>query len=219
VKPPVTNKVVYIHENATFINMMVAIIHKSFLHRDLLIGGLDEDRRLRPGTPFTLEYTIPHNTTFKDIKLVSESDWEMFVEKMKDTAKGGGKLTIKEKVNQFNSCSLTELISYRPIKQLKFSIQLQTTMSTHPKRRKRKGESYLQRVILANLVSPTYLIGCQHDRQMQRLNRQRSSSASRPSTCVRTKNAPSTAPVGWMLKIPTTSTSLTFTSRHGQWPL
>ena len=118
--------------------MMVAIIHKSFLHGDLLIGGSDEDRRLRPGTPFTLEYTIPHNTAFKDIELVSESDWEMFVEKMKDMAKGGGKLTIKEKVNQFTSCSLTKLISYRPTKQLKFSIRLQTTMMTHPERRKRK---------------------------------------------------------------------------------
>ena len=137
-KPPIINKVVYIHENTTFINMMVAVIRKSFLRGDLLIGGLDEDRRLRPGTPFTLEYTIPHNTAFKDIELVSESDWEMFVEKMKDTAKGGGKLTIKEKVNQFTSCSLTKLISYRLTKQLKFSIRLQTMMTTHPERRKRK---------------------------------------------------------------------------------
>ena len=116
---------------------MVAVIHKSFLRGDLLVGGLDEDRRLRPGTPFTLEYTIPHNTAFKDIELVSESDWEMFVEKMKDTAKGGGKLTIKEKVNHFTSC-LTKLISYRLMKQLKFSIQLQMMMTMHPKRRKRK---------------------------------------------------------------------------------
>ena len=137
-KPPVINKVVYIHENTTFINMMVAVIHKSFLHGDLLIGGLDEDRRLRPGTPFTLEYTIPHNTTFKDIKLVLESDWEMFVEKMKDMVKVGRKLTIKEKVNQSTSCSLTKLISYRLMKQLKFSIWLQTTTLMHPKRRKRK---------------------------------------------------------------------------------
>ena len=118
--------------------MMVAIIRKSFLHGDLLIGGLDEDRRLRTGTPFTLEYTIPYNTAFKDIELVLESDWEMFVEKMKDTVKGGRKLTIKEKVNQFTSCSLTKLISYRPTKQLKFSIRLQMTMMTHPERRKRK---------------------------------------------------------------------------------
>ena len=69
--------------------MMVAVICNSCLRGDLLVGGLDEDRRLRPGTPFTLEYTIPHNTAFKDIELVSESDWEMFVEKMQDTVKGG----------------------------------------------------------------------------------------------------------------------------------
>ena len=62
----------------------------------------------------------------------------MFVEKMKDMAKGGGKLTIKEKVNQFTSCSLTKLISYRLMKQLKFSIQLQMMTTTHPERRKRK---------------------------------------------------------------------------------
>jgi len=109
--------------------MMVAIIQKSFLHRDLLVGGLDEDRRLRLGTPFTLEYSIPHNTVFKDIKLALESDWKMFVEKMKDTAKGGRKLTIKEKVTQLTSCSLTKLISYRPTKQLKCSMWLQTMMT------------------------------------------------------------------------------------------
>ena len=97
-KLPVINKVVYIHENTTFINMMVAVIRKSFLRGDLLIGGLDKDGRLQPGTPFTLEYSIPHNTTFKDIELASKSDWDMFVEKMKDTAKAGGKLTIREKV-------------------------------------------------------------------------------------------------------------------------
>ena len=97
-KPPVINKVVYIHENTTFINMMVAVIRKSFLRGDLLVGGLDKDGRLQPRTPFTLEYSIPHNTAFKDIELASKSDWDMFVEKMKDTAKAGGKLTIREKV-------------------------------------------------------------------------------------------------------------------------
>lgn len=110
-KPPVTNKVVYVHENITFINMMVAVIRKSFIRGDLLVGGLDENRRLKPDTPFTLEYSIPHNTAFKDIELASESDWEMFVDKMKDTAKGTGKLTIKEKVLWITSHSLTKLIS------------------------------------------------------------------------------------------------------------
>jgi len=97
-KPPVINKVIYIHENTTFINMRVAVIRKSFLRGYLLVGGLDEDGRLQLGTPFTLEYSIPHNTAFKDIELASKSDWDMFVEKMKDTAKAGGKLTIREKV-------------------------------------------------------------------------------------------------------------------------
>jgi len=110
-KPPVTNKVVYIHENITFINMMVAVIWKSFICGDLLVGGLDENRRLKLDTPFTLEYSIPHNTAFKDIELASESDWEMFVDKMKAMAKGTGKLTIKEKVLWITSHSLTKLIS------------------------------------------------------------------------------------------------------------
>lgn len=77
----------------------------------MLVGGLDENRRLKLDTPFTLEYSIPHNTAFKDIELASESDWEMFVDKMKAMAKGTGKLTIKEKVLWITSHSLTKLIS------------------------------------------------------------------------------------------------------------
>lgn len=104
--------------------MMVTVICKLFLYGDLLIGGLDEDRRLGSGTSFTLEYLIPHNMAFKDIELASESDWEMFVEKMKDMVKAGGKLTIREKVISITSQSLTKPISCRLMKQLKCRMQL-----------------------------------------------------------------------------------------------
>ena len=145
VKPPVTNKVIYVYENTTFINMLVAVIWESFLCRDLLVSRLDEDRRLRPDTPFTLEYLIPHNTVFKDIELALENDWEMFVEKMKDMAKRSRKLTIKEKVTQFTSCSLTKLISYRPMKQLKHTQCSCRQWHWHIlKEEKEKGEWYLQ---------------------------------------------------------------------------
>ena len=119
--------------------MMVAVICKLFLYGNMLIGGLDWDRRLRAGISFTLEYSIPHNMAFKDIELASESNWEMFVEKMKDTAKAGGKLTRRENVISITSHSLTKSISYGLTKQFKCRKQVPTMTLTHPERRKRKG--------------------------------------------------------------------------------
>ena len=50
-----------------------------------------------------LEYSIPHNTVFKDVELASESDWEIFVEKMK-TREGRWEANNKGK-GEFNDLS------------------------------------------------------------------------------------------------------------------
>jgi hypothetical protein len=98
-KPPVTTKVVYIHEKTTFVNGLTQIIIHTFKRRDLCRGGLDSDGNLKKKTSdlFSLAYTIPR-TQLKDVEILSEYDWGTFLEEAGKKPSAQGKLTITEKL-------------------------------------------------------------------------------------------------------------------------
>lgn len=105
-KPPVTTKVVYIHEKTKFLNGLVQIIGRTLKRRDLCRGGLDRDGNLDRTTSslFSLEYTIPR-TQLKDVEIFCEDDWVTFLEEAGKKPSAQGKLAIKEKlVSLNNSC-------------------------------------------------------------------------------------------------------------------
>lgn len=97
-KPPVTTKVVYMHEKTTFIDGLVQIIGRALNRKDLCRGGLDGDGALEEQTAalFSLEYTIPR-TQLKDVELCSEGDWKTFLEEAGKKVAAQGKLVIREK--------------------------------------------------------------------------------------------------------------------------
>ena len=98
-KPPTTTTVVYIHEKMLFINAIYVIVGRALNRRDLCrAGGLDHRNYLTPSTPFQLEYTIPRNTSFKDVELRSALDWKTFMEEASKKASPQGKLVVKEKM-------------------------------------------------------------------------------------------------------------------------
>lgn len=98
-KPPVTTKVVYIHEKTSFMVGLIMIIWNSMNQKDLCKGGLDRQGNLKEKTRalFSLEYTIPR-TQLKDIELLSTQDWETFLDEAGKKPSVQGKLTIKEKL-------------------------------------------------------------------------------------------------------------------------
>ncbi|KAF8970923.1 hypothetical protein BDZ97DRAFT_1901917 [Flammula alnicola] len=108
-KPPVTTKVVYVHENSSFIQGLVKILWQSLQRKDLCQGGLDRHGNLREKTAamFSLEYTIPR-TQLKDIAMVSEDDWETFLEEAGKKPSAQVKLTIKEKLTPEAEAALKE---------------------------------------------------------------------------------------------------------------
>jgi hypothetical protein len=114
-KPPVTTKVVYVHEKITFIKGLVEIMWRQMKRKDLCKGGLDHHGKLneKSAALFSLEYTIPR-TQLKDIELSSERDWETFLSEAGKKPSAQGKLTIKEKLVSIFSRPLPSdtLISY-----------------------------------------------------------------------------------------------------------
>jgi hypothetical protein len=98
-KPPVTTKVVYIHEKTTFINGLTQIIVHTFKRQDLCRGGVDRDGNLKKKTSdlFSLAYTIPR-TQLKDVEILSENDWGTFLEEAGNKPSAQGKLTIRERL-------------------------------------------------------------------------------------------------------------------------
>jgi len=94
-KLPSSTKVVYIHEDAKFLDSVVIILAVEFDRRDLCKGDLDTRGHLEAWTPFTMEYSIPRNTTLKNVGLFSQSDWKTFMKEA--SVKGQAKLLIKEK--------------------------------------------------------------------------------------------------------------------------
>lgn len=53
-----------------FINAIYVIVGRALDRQDLCkTGGLDHCDCLTPSTRFQLEYSIPHNTSFKDVEL------------------------------------------------------------------------------------------------------------------------------------------------------
>ena len=98
-KPPVTTKVVYIHEKTTFTKGLTQIIVYTLKRQDLCRGGLDSDGNLKKKTSdlFSLAYTIPR-TQLKDVEILSENDWGMFLEEAGKKPSAQGKLTITEKL-------------------------------------------------------------------------------------------------------------------------
>jgi len=98
-KPPTTTTVVYIHEEMPFINAIYVIVGRALNRRDLCkTGGLDHRDRLLPSTPFQMEYSIPRNTSFKDVELRSGADWKTFMEEASKKASPQGKLVVKEQI-------------------------------------------------------------------------------------------------------------------------
>ena len=97
-KPPVTTKVVYMHEKTKFLDGLIQIIGRALNRKDLCKGGLDEHENLseRTAALFSLEYTIPH-TQLKDVELCSEGDWITFLKEAGKKAAAQGKLVIREK--------------------------------------------------------------------------------------------------------------------------
>lgn len=120
-KPPMTTKVVYIHEKTLFINGLVLIIWKTLERQDLCQGGTRADGSLdaKASSSFSLEYTIPH-TQLKDVQLLSKDNWLTFLDEAGKKPSGQGKLTIREKIMSIipNPCYFhTEYNFYRPPKQ------------------------------------------------------------------------------------------------------
>jgi hypothetical protein len=98
-KPPVTTKVVYIHEKTDFIGGLIQIIGRALKRSDLCRGGLDRSGNLHKKTSslFSLSYTIPR-TQLKDVEILSEDDWATFLEEAGKKPSAQGKLAIKEKL-------------------------------------------------------------------------------------------------------------------------
>jgi hypothetical protein len=77
---------------------MKILARKGLNKRDLCKGGIDEKGFLMEAMRalFSLEYTIPH-TQLKDVQLLSEADWNTFLEEAGKRPTAPAKLVIKEK--------------------------------------------------------------------------------------------------------------------------
>jgi hypothetical protein len=149
-KPPVTTKVVYIHEKTTFVNGLTQIIIHTFKRRDLCRGGLDSDGNLKKKTSdlFSLAYTIPR-TQLKDVEILSEYDWGTFLEEAGKKPSAQGKLTITEKLVSLVSSLIPDYLlgqpphyirqlRLRPQLRLRWKSQVKKKMRTTRRRRKRR---------------------------------------------------------------------------------
>jgi hypothetical protein len=94
---------VYIHEKMPFVHAVYKILGESLGREDLCdAGGVDNQGRLMPITPFRLEYTILRST-FKDVELNSVADWRTFIEEATKKAVPHGKLVINEQMVVYSS--------------------------------------------------------------------------------------------------------------------
>jgi len=94
-----TTKIVYIHEDTGFTHGLSEIIGRALGRHDLCRGGADEEGHLLPKTMklFSLAFTIPRSTSFKDVEMLTEQDWETFLSEAAKKASAHGKLVITEK--------------------------------------------------------------------------------------------------------------------------
>ena len=127
-KPPITTKVVYIHEKMTFVKGLTQIIVYTFNRQDLCRGGLDSDGNLKKKTSdlFSLAYTIPR-TQLKDVEILSENDWGMFLEEAGKKPSAQGKLTIREKLVSLVLSLIPDYLLAQPpcyFRQLRLRLQL-----------------------------------------------------------------------------------------------
>ena len=114
-KPPVTTKVMYIHKKTTFVKGLTQIIVYTFNKEDLCRGSLDSNSNLKKKTSdlFSLMYTIPR-MQLKDVKILSENDWEMFLEEAGKKPSAQGKLTIREKLVSLVSSLISNYLLAQP---------------------------------------------------------------------------------------------------------
>ena len=118
----------YIHEKTTFIKGLTQIIVYTFNREDLCRGSLDSNGNLKKKTLdlFFLAYTIPH-MQLKDVEILLENDWGMFLEEAGKKPSAQGKLTIREKLVSLVSSLISNYLLAQPpcyFRRLRLRLQL-----------------------------------------------------------------------------------------------